>query len=53
MGENIMKNIMKNAMKKSPIIFSYIFVCCILIFVMFGCGKLDRKILRRVMQKMI
>lgn len=43
MGENIMKNIMKNAMKKSPIIFSYIFVCCILIFVMFGCGKLDRK----------
>lgn len=43
MGENIMKNIMKNAMKKSPIIFSYIFVCYILIFVMFGCGKLDRK----------
>lgn len=41
MGENIMKNIIKNAMKKNPILFSYIFVCCILTFIMVGCGKLD------------
>ncbi|MBD5541328.1 MAG: hypothetical protein HDR00_09105 [Lachnospiraceae bacterium] len=41
MGENILKNIIMNSIKKNTIIFSYIFVCCILVFVIVGCGKLD------------
>lgn len=38
MGEDIMKQ----SMKKTKRLFSCIFACCILIFVMIGCGSPDR-----------